>query len=305
MMLKFVAILLSVFFSSAYVHAQATPWVDLNIKNGHILIPTKIGGVEGYSVLDTGAHVSMMNSRFRKKHNLEYKNGRQIQMRGVNGTSMRASFVDVPVELLGTEMTFKFVADLDWSNDEMQMLIGADFLSLLVFQFDYPNQRMRAISRDAIDMKKLSNVESRLDKLARMPIVKVNLNDEVDVWLIADTGNSMGLVLKRPVATRRDWLDVYDAKPIETRGAFKQRGMEFFRLPMLSIGPYNVKNAGVAVPEKGQKFEILRTNSSSFAGGRKTKSQGLIGYDVFKNFLVTIDYKTGAMHLEIPQKPES
>jgi len=38
---------------------------------------------------------------------------------------------------------------------------------------------------------------------------------------------------------------------------------------------------------------------------RRSKSQGLLGYDVLKNFLVTFDYRSGAMFVELPEKAES
>ena len=282
---------------SATAFAAATPWVELKVSNGHILMPTRVGGVEGYSILDTGAQLSGISQRFIEQHDLQLTNGQSIQVRGLHGAEPRRTYRDIPVGLLGTEMTFQSAVEIDLGSD-FQLLMGADFLSLMVFQFDYPNQRMRAISRDAIDLKKLKNVESRRDKATGQPIVKVNLNGEVDVWLVNDTGNAFGILLKRPVATRRNWLEEFDVTPIMSRGVNSVEGMEAFRLPVVSIGPFDVKNTRVAVPTRGRKFSFFEANRSRSTA--RSKSQGILGYDVFKNFLVTIDYKTGAMHLDIP-----
>lgn len=47
-----------------------------------------------------------------------------------------------------------------------------------------------------------------------VPIVKIRLNNEEDVWLLLDTGNSGGVMLERSVAIANDWLATFRLKVI-------------------------------------------------------------------------------------------
>ena len=285
-----------------HVVAGVTPWVDFEIRDGHVLIPTSIEGIDGMSLIDTGAQVSFIERSFMRLHNLKFGNGRPMKIMGVGSSEMRKTFSNVPVRIMGTELNFKVLVEGKLLNDT-QLLIGGDFLSQLYFQFDYPNKRFRGITRDTFELKKIRNVESKLDPATRQPMVKVRLNDEKDVWLVMDTGNSGGVLLKRRVATRRGWLDEFDTEVNSARGVVGALDVETFRLPVLAIGPYDVKNARVTVPQEGKRFDIFQRQRG--LSDIRSKTQGLLGYDVWKNFLVTIDYRSGALFIEIPQKAEA
>ena len=66
--------------------------------------------------------------------------------------------------LFGFDTELQDVADLNLGRPELQLILGAGFLRQFIVQFDYPNQRMRLLTRDMADMKKLSNVKSKPDQ---------------------------------------------------------------------------------------------------------------------------------------------
>jgi hypothetical protein len=295
---KRIVIVVAAFFGSFTAQAGMTPWIDFTIYRGFLVIDTKILGIDGFSVIDTGAQISMIQSSFITQHDLELKPAGNIKVTGVYGTATSKSYRDVSVNLMGSITLFKRLVEADL-DDRVQLLIGGDFLQNLYFQFDYPNKRLRGITRDSFNLKKIKNVKSRLDPATKQPMVRVRLNDEVNKWLVMDTGNSVGILLKRSTATRFKWLDRYSAEQGISRGVATSAGVETFRLPVIGIGPFNVKNARVTVPQEGNKLEMFKTDRSSISPRQKT--QGLLGYDVLKNFLVTIDYKSGALFIEIPE----
>jgi hypothetical protein len=295
---KRIVIVVAVFFGSLTAQAGMTPRIDFTIYRGFMVIDTKILGIDGFSVIDTGAQISMIQSSFITQHDLELKPAGNVKIIGVHGAATRKSYRDVSVNLMGSVTLFKRLVEVDL-DDRMQVLIGGDFLQNLYFQFDYPNKRLRGITRDSFNLKKIKNVESRLDPATRQPMVKVRLNNEVNKWLVMDTGNSGGILLKRSTAKRFKWLDRYSAEQGTSRGAVTSAEVETFRLPVIGIGPFNVKNARVTVPQEGARLEMFKRDRSS--SRRRQKTQGLLGYDVLKNFLVTIDYKSGALFIEIPK----
>ena len=208
-------------------------------------------------------------------------------IQGVNGKESRKVYQNVPATLMGAELTFKRVVDLNM-HPKMQLLIGADFLAGLYFQFDYPNKRLRAISKDTFDLKELSNVKSRIDPATGQPMAKVRMNGEHDAWLVFDTGSTSGVLMKRGPAKRNKWLQQFPVEQSTIRGATDSSAIEMFRLPVIELGPFNVNNALVLVPPEGEPLSMFSASRSRSA--RRSKVQGLLGYDVLKNFLVTFDY---------------
>jgi len=187
-----------------------------------------------------------------------------------------------------------------------KLILGAPFLEQYVFQFDYPNKRMRLITRDSINLKKQKNVKSQRDFKTGDPIVRASLNDEKDIWLLLDTGNTGGVLIERKIANGRGWLKKYPTEMIGSRGATETGQIERFNLPKFEIGGFELGNVIVSVPAKGKTLEIFKREGKvgSHLGQSRTKSKGILGYDVLRHFIVTIDYQGGHVHLEAPTPEE-
>ena len=136
------------------VHAMVTPWMDFQIVRGFVVIPTQVHGIKGYSVIDTGAQFTGIEHSFVERNNLQLTRGRALKLSGLSGVDVRPTYQNVPVTIMGAELEFAQLIDMEL-DERAQLLIGADFLRTLYFQFDYPNKRLRAISREAFDLKKL------------------------------------------------------------------------------------------------------------------------------------------------------
>lgn len=292
---------LTCLFIAQVSFGQATQWFDFELVGGHILIASQIAGQPGHSIIDTGAEINAINGNFLDAAGLSYPTTRKVKIVGAFGTDYRPVYSKIPVTMFGVEINFADLVDLRRRDPEEQLLLGAGFLQLFVFQFDYPKQRMRMIARDSLDMKKLKNIESKKSPQGGSPIVKVRLNDETDVWLILDTGASGGILLDRSVAAKRDWLDRYPALERSARGVNSRAELQAFNLPTMNIGEFEIESPIVMVPGPGDELPIFEGKTE--LGSRIPKSRkakGLLGYDILKHFVVTIDYKKGHVHLEAP-----
>lgn len=287
-------VMLSTLLCANTAIAGATPWTEFSIENGVIMVPTSLAGVEGYSIIDTGAQMTIISSYFVRKHKMTFDGAGSIRVRGVNASTQGEVKRNVPAQVFGVDVTFG-EAVVHPLVHGAQMVIGAELLSRMILQIDYPNTRIRAIARGAIDMESLKNVESRRDRSSGSSMVKVRLNDEKNVWLILDTGNANGVYLKRSIATRQGWLNEFAARPAYGRGIIASASIEHFQIPTLAIGPYTVARTSVAVPSE-------QDPSPMFTQQRGSRVHGLIGYEVLKNFVVTVDYATAAVHLELPKR---
>lgn len=283
--------------------ANADGWIDLELRGGHLYIPSTVAGIPGRTMIDTGAQINALNQHFVKAHDLQLHRTGKMKITGVFRTQERPVYSDVPVNLFGADMEFRDIVEIDLGAPERQLLLGAGFLHLYIFQFDYPNRRMRALSRDAVDLKKLSNVESKRDAGGGSPLVRVNLNGEQKVWLVMDTGSSGGIHLERRFALKHNWLDRFGASDAVSKGANASARTERFNLPEMTIGPFELGSPIVTVPAEGEDMAMFQRRSRTGTHMRKRRgsAQGLLGYDILKHFVVTVDYKRGHVHLGVPE----
>ena len=284
--------------------AVVTEWVDIEMDSGHIFIRCEIAGIPGRALIDTGAQLNMINVAFLAENGLTFDTGRKIEMVGVAGAEFRDVYKEVAVKLYGTELTLREVVGGYVGSPDTQLILGASFLRLFVFQFDYPNQRMRLITRDdVVDLKTRKNVESKQDRrYGGSPIVKVRLDDETDLWLLMDTGASSGILLDRAVAKKAGWLERYPVVDGSISGINQSAATQYLNLTSMQIGPYVLDNPIIIVPAEGEKLEFFREEGSTGSRLRRSRSQlqGILGYDVLRHFVVTVDYQGGHVHLGVP-----
>ena len=152
-----------------------------------------------------------------------------------------------------------------------------------------------------MDLAKLENIQMQIDRGSGQPIVKVDLNGEKNAWLILDTGNNGGLFLKRTMATDSKWLESYGSQSSLIAGANHIGTVDNFRLPEVKFGPFTIENVQVSVPAEGQTESVSGQDQVSFSRIKGKNIKGLVGYDVLKHFVLTIDYKSGHLHVGLPE----
>ena len=229
-------------------YAGATQWVDIQIIDGRLLVETEIGGQSGFAMIDTGAEMNAINAKFLQAAGLEFEKGRSIKISGVFATELRPSYKLIPVNIFGNTINFEKIVELDFGSSDIQMILGASFLRNFIFQFDYPNKRMRLITRDSLDMKQIKNVDSKKSRRGGAPLVKVRLTDKIDAWLMMDTGATGGLLLDRDLANQLDWLDTYDITQAKIGGVNAVGDAESFTVPSIGFGPVEIADVRVSVP---------------------------------------------------------
>jgi len=71
---------------------------------------------------------------------------------------------------------------------------------------------------------------------------------------------------------------------------------------VVKFGPYEIGDVKVSFLAEGQKtnLESQYERTGSRIGGKRVV--GLIGYDLLKDFVVTLDYRYGKLHIALPQK---
>jgi hypothetical protein len=279
--------------------AGVSVWVPFDSDGGHISIPVTLNGVETRAILDSGAALNGISERFLSDHEGEYSVSQEMIVSGVHG-SRRVRQVDgIDISMFGASFKIDRLVPLRiYSAD---LVVGLAFFQNFILQIDYPNSRLRIITRDAMDLKDAANVRMKKNGSMSQPMVKVELNDEYKAWLMLDTGNSTGIFMPRKPAIRYGWLEEFGTTDVQIRGVNKVSASQSFNLPKMTIGPFTMENVIAMVPAEGNETNVGR-ESTTRTGSRikKDYSDGILGYDVLKHFVVTIDYKRALLHLAPP-----
>ncbi len=293
--------MISVFILTLPMDASAavSEWVPFNSDGGHISIPVTVNGVETRALLDSGAAGNGISERFLARHESEYKRGQQVIVAGIAGKRKVRLINGLEIGMFGAEFDVDQMMPIRLRSADV--LIGLGFFNNFILQIDYPNSQLRIVTHDSLKLKKLANVRMKKAAGSPQPIVKADMNGEAILWLTLDTGNNSGILIPRRSATRFDWLEKYGTTKSLVAGVTMITDVEKFNLPELTIGPMVLENVIVIVPGEGESTNVGKdVRAKTGTRLKQISSDGILGYDVLKHFVVTIDYKHSYLHLGVP-----
>ena len=265
-----------------------TKWYAFELRGGHILVPVKIAGVETHALLDTGAAIHMLDRSFARQHGIGFSFNPAVEVQGAHSRERLPTARSVPIELFGAPVELKFAPVSELSVADL--VIGTGVLSSFVMQIDYANSRIRFTSHDAVRLKEQANMVLRRSSAGGLPALRANVDGE-DVWLLLDTGLTGPLILTPRFANERDWPEDVGAVAFDTFGAAK--AMKRLRVPLISLGPYDLRGVIAAVPADGRLPRLL----TAYETGR-VRISGVLGAEILEHFLVTLDLKFMRAHLQ-------
>jgi len=288
------------FFASTFLYAN---WIPFKFHNNHITIDVEINGQKVRATLDSGANINMINRKFVEEHGNNFRKTDKIRIKGVNGSTYVQLYNNIPVKMFGGEFDLDRVGEGEFGDSAL--LLSSEFFSNVIVQFDFPNSRLQLFPKNAIDMDKYENVPMKRSRGSSLPAVKVKINGE-KVWLTFDTGNSGAIYLKRSLAIDEGWLtDKTKVKQTMTQGISRIAKVDQFTIESLKIGPYELDNVPIQVPAEGENTNVGESDRETATGNnsrisRGIKPKGIIGFDVFKHFIVTVDLDDYQLHIVAP-----
>ena len=107
-------------------------------------------------------------------------------------------------------------------------------------------------------------------------------------------------LVERSLAAKRGWLAEGQTTLKRAKGINGSGAIEQFRLPSVKLGEFEITNTLVSVAAKDQDHAMFERTwrPGSKIQRNVSKSRGLLGWDVLKDFVVTIGYRIGKIHLE-------
>lgn len=274
-------------------------WLPFELQGGIVTIDVEFEGKTRKAIIDSGAEINSISAGYVELKKNELQFGEKIRLKGVFGEETTALVNAIPVKIFGHEVELNDLAPAQLGN--AILLLGLPFLQNFIVQFDYPNQKMRLLPHSVVDMKKIANVEVKKSRNRNLPAIKVELAGGKSLWLTLDTGNSGGLVVSRMLAEEQDWLRDQLVLKHSVSGAVKSGQVETFTISYLKVGPYELENVLVTIPVDGEAMNIRDSHRSSVNQLSKgTSTSGLLGYDILKHFVLTLDTKNWRAHLAAP-----
>lgn len=286
--------------------AGATEWFDVDFSGGSLTLPVTIEGIQTRAAISSADNLNTIGAEFIAKHNLKLKDtGQEVRIQttfsesGVPDYKAKPIYTDVGIKLFGQDTAMKF-AEMDYGSPELGVSLGAGFLKNFIVQIDYPNARMRLLTRDSVDMKEISNLKTRRDAETGDPLVQVNLNGETDVWLVINTEGGPGVFTERSLAEKYNWIERFGPETIEINSSQGNQYVDLFTLPKMTLGPYEMADVVVAVRAEGENANLTQQSENSMSRVKGARVRGYLSTDVLKHFVLTLDYQSGLGHIHAP-----
>ncbi len=295
--MKYVLVFVT-FIVSLGTKAAVTEWVDFTLERGHVYLPVTVEGVETQAMLDSGSSVHAINKAFVNKNNLELASGGKMLIKGVHSTARRSTYNNVAVNLFGADFTLDDVVEFSMGHHSRGLLLGASFFHPFVIQLDYPAKKMRLLTRDSVDMNEAANVNSTADKENGMPIAQIEVNGQ-PLWFLVDTGNSGSIFMERRYASM---TGLFESVEGETSSSGVNSGgfQEVATAKTVQFGPFEISDVKIRFPAPGETTNLESQYSTTNTRIKGKRIAGILGYGLFKDFLLTIDYHTGKIHVALP-----
>lgn len=294
------AIAIILLLTPLQLFAAVSKWVDFTLHNGHVYLPVTIEGIDTHVLLDSGSQINALNKAFIDEHNLELATGAKMRLQGVHGIEDRTTFNNVTVNLFGSEFELDKVAEINLGDKDSGLLLGAPFFYPYIIQINYPDKKMRLLTRDSVDMNEASNVKSMDNRENRMPIAEIEINGK-SFWFLVDTGSS-GIMMERRFASQAGLIDTIEGSG-SSRGVNTTGVQDIANAELVKFGPFEIADVKVSFPAPGETANLESQFSTTGSRIKGKRIVGIIGYELFQHFLLTIDYKTGKIHVSLP--PES
>ena len=271
--------------SGANAKPWLTKWFPFELVDGWIHVPIVVAGVQTTAMFDTGANVQVIDREFAEAHGIKLSSVARVEIQGVFSKKKLPLAVRVPIELFGAPLTLRSVPVAD--TGDAKIVIGTGILSSFVLQIDYANSRIRFASFDTFELKDTANVEMRSARGPGLPAVRATVDGE-KLWLMLDSGFSGPLMLGRRFVADRQWSQDSGGMSFDAHGTLS--AMDRYRVPLMQLGPFDLR---------GVTASVRRDGPERLGGASNVRVSGVLGAEVLRRFLVTLDLKHGKLHLAV------
>ncbi|MCW8998496.1 MAG: retroviral-like aspartic protease family protein, partial [Kangiellaceae bacterium] len=167
----------------------------------------------------------------------------------------------------------------------VDVIIGMDYLTVPVIQLDYLNKKMRFATPNVFRFSEKAAIPMK--QKGQSYYVETSL-DDVKIEMLLDTGNASKLAvpLDKLKGTAIESLLTDENQKFLKQSGLHKRKLKYHELVSnnFRIGPHVLENV---------VFHVISEETEM------SKNRAVLGYDILKNFLVTIDIQNRNLYLSI------
>lgn len=283
--------------SQAAGNEEAQGWMRFKESSGHIAFDVKVNGHAATAVFDTGSDESVISQQLAQRADIGLNRGDSIRLVGIHGEGSIPTSRGFTLEMAGQKVELNRVPVAPAPG--FDVIFGRAMAEWAVVQIDYPNQRIRFIGRETVEFE--GNVDMKTTRRGA-PMVQSRVLDE-DIWLLFDTGNAGPTVLKRKIVRHRE-LEQFQVQgvAIGSSGAVTAGDQHLLQIPGFKLGPYEFDSLLATYnAEPNEGFDGEQRRYGSRLKTDRSPYDGILGYEVMRNFVVTLNLKDEQLHIRVPR----
>ena len=276
-------LILAVFLTSfaPLALAQNDSCESLILRDGIVSLPMQTSGQAAVAVLNTGVLPIGISRTLAQNIGREVE---PIPSRNIVWSSIpviTGQVSDVPVRIFGQDLQIEqmYVMENPLPFVYMSLFMFNDF----IVQLNIPKSQLCFLNRKALNMRDAANIEVK-DSAGKIA-VQVSINKSKPVWL------ELQLEYNGAIRLNRD--------AVQELGLDIAADTEKTSIDSLMFGPYELGNIAVDLPPAslagGADLQRLGRR-----GGGGVKTSGVLGFEILKHFVVTLDAKGEKMHVIVP-----
>lgn len=256
--------------------------LPVEILGGHVYVKTKVNGIDGRFVLDSGAGIVVLTPEFARKLGF-LAGGKKGTATGVGGNVKIETAALTTLETGGARLENVLAAVIPMPQAlEADGLLGFEYFQAFVVTLDYENARLTLTKP-----KKFQPTGDGLPlKVTRTPAVEVSL-DGHKAQMEVDTGANGGVTFNTPFVEREQLRENYSPRfEMPTgRGVGGVAYGTVARAKSLTLGAFHLSGP------------IVEMSRQKVGAESQKEDDGRIGYDVLSRFVVTFDYERKKLYL--------
>ncbi len=278
------------------VQAGDEGWIPFDGSSGAVLFRATVNGHPAGVVLDSGASIGAVSRAFAERVGIEADPRSQIQVVGVHDQGRVYGSREFTLMLNEAPVRLRNFAIVPGAG--FDILLGRWIFERAVVQIDYPNQRVRFLNRDGVNFE--GNVPMRVTNTGEM-LVDMSL-DGRQARLLLDTGNTGMIVLTQSFVRRHGFQQqAIDELVVPTQGVIASADMQLLQLNSAQLGPYPMEGVLAGFnPNRNEGLDGRERTIGTRVRQPRTSNDGLLGYEVMRHFIVTIDWRGRKLHLQAP-----
>lgn len=272
-------------------------WIPIDSESRALVLNVEINDRPAKVLLDTGASIHALNSSIVEKTGIKGNSARAITLIGINGEVQAPLSEPFDITADGQSFTLRDIPIIN-SDTPYDMILGRKFFEQSVVQIDYPNNRVRFLSPEVVNFE--SNIDVRYEYDGGL-LVEAYIAGE-KAWMLLDTGSNTLALLKRKFIFKND-LDQYAVEGVthQVSGIAESADFSVIKVEEFRLGTYDF-DSFLAIYNQDYKnaFDEKKRYLFSRIPEESSVQDGILGYEILRNFIITIDYKSKKVHLYYP-----